>query len=219
MPSVGALKRWSALGGLLFVALWVIGVVLVFSGQPDSSDPPAKFIAYFGDSGHRDRIEVGWLVAGIGLFFFLWFLVALREAVRSAEGQETFLSTLVTIGGGVYAAVAFAALGLEVGVKTMSDDTYQHQVYPGILHAADDAGYVMHATGTAALSVMIVAVTIGLTASRAIPRWLGWIGWLAALAALLSIFFLTMFVWLAWLLVLSVVLFLGSETRAPLPAS
>jgi hypothetical protein len=206
------LRSWGALSGLLFVVLFVIGTALMFSGNVSGDDPPAKFQAYYGDSGHRDRINMGWIIAGLSLFFFLWFVASLRETVRDVALREVqaddFLSTVVTIGGTAYAAVTMAAFGLSVGVRTMSDDTFQHQVYPGIIHAADDGTYLMHATGTAAVAAMILAFSLWCLRSRMLPRWLGWLGLLAAVCALASILFVTTLVWLLWIAIVSVLLFL-----------
>src|SRR6266566_655729 len=136
--SSAGLARWASLGGILYVVLFVIGTILLFSGSPNGDASPAKVIAYYSDSGHRDRINIGWLVSGLGVFFFLWFLSSLRRTVRRHEGEDGFLTALTTIGGVVYATLAFAALGLNAGIRTMSDDTYHHQVFPGLIHAVND---------------------------------------------------------------------------------
>jgi hypothetical protein len=208
-----ALRQWGSLGGLAFVVLFVIGSALIFDG-PSGDEPPAKWIAFYGDSGHRDRINIGWILAGLGVFCFLWFVASLRDTVRRAtvapESDGT-LAFLVTIGGTAYAAVTLATLGEAVGVRTMSDDTFQHEVFPGILHANSDGTYIAHATGTAALAAMIFAFSITVLASRALPRWIGWFGLVAAVAALVSLLFFTMFVWLLWIAVTSVVLFVAAR--------
>jgi len=89
-------------------------------------------------------------------------------------------------------------------------------VYPELIHAADCAGYVIHATGGVGLAAMILAVSLVLLRSRILPRWLGWFGILAAIAALATITFVGALVWLLWVLVVSVFLFLrgGSIRRA-----
>jgi hypothetical protein len=218
-----AWRMWGSLGGLAFVILFAIGSALIFDG-PNGDEPPAKYVAFYGDSSHRDKINIGWLLAGLGVFFFLWFVASLRETVRDAtiaSAGDSMLAFLVTIGGTAYGAVTLMALGEAAGVRTMSDDTFQHQVFPGILHANDDGVYIAHATGTAALAAMIFAFSITLLATRALPRWLGWFGLIAAVAALASIFFVTMFVWLLWIAATSVVMFLaarrgrGSSTPSP----
>src|SRR5438477_3975754 len=114
--SSAGLARWAALGGILYVVLFIVGTILLFSGAPDSDAAPAKVIAYYSDSGHRDRIGFGWIVGGLGIFFFLWFLSALRRAVRRWEGDDGFLTGLATIGGAVYATLAFAAIAVNMGI-------------------------------------------------------------------------------------------------------
>lgn len=210
---------WGSLGGLAFVVLFVIGSALIFDG-PNGDEAPAKFIDFYGDSGNRDKINIGWILAGLGVFFFLWFVASLRETVRKAtvasEG-ESMLGFLVTIGGTAYGAVTLVTLGEAAGVRTMSDDTFQHEVFPGIIHANSDGGYIAHATGTAALAAMIFAFSITVLATRALPRWIGWFGLVAAVAALLSILFVTMFVWLLWIAVTSVVLFVAARRESGPP--
>jgi hypothetical protein len=209
-PSRG-LARWAALGGLLYVVLFVVGTIVMFSGAAGGDDPPAKVIAWYSDSGHRDRVNIGWIVAGLGVFFLLWFIAALRRSVSAADG-EGLLTAVTTIGGTIYAALAFASLGLNAAVRTMSDDTYQHRVFPELIHAADDAGYVIHATGTAGLGAMIIAASLAFGWSGAWPKWASWLGVFAGVCAIAAIFFFTQFVFLLWILIVSVLLF----TRPPL---
>src|SRR5436309_15766514 len=181
--SCAVLARWAALGGILYVVLFIVGTILMFSGEPDSDASPAKAIAYYSDSGHRDRIQLGWLVAGLGIFSFLWFLSSLRRTVRRHEGEDGFLTALTTIGGAVYATLAFGALAINTGIRTMSDDTYHHTVYPGVIHAADDASYIMHATGGAGASAMIIAASLAFMRSGVIRPWAGWLGIVAGIFA------------------------------------
>jgi hypothetical protein len=213
------------LGGVLFVVLFVIGSALIFDG-PNGDEAPAKFASFYGDSGNRDKINIGWILAGLGLFFFLWFVASLRETTRRllAAESDAMLGFVVTVGGTAYAAVTMVAIGDAAGVRTMSDDTFRHQVYPGIIHANSDWTYIAHATGTAALAAMILAFSITVLSTNAFPRWLGWFGVLAGVCALVSILFVTIFVWLLWVAVTSVVLFLAARrgtaiTTRPAPAA
>jgi len=210
-PRERRLPDWAALGGAAFVVLFVLGTLLMFSDTPMGDDPPSKVIAYFGDSGHRDRISIAWIVAGLGFLVFLFFVAALREVVQRLEG-DGILATLTAIGGAIYAALGLAAFSLEAGVRTMSDDTFQHRVYPDVIHAADDASWMIHAAGGAGLAVMIAAVSIAFIRSAAMPSWLGWVGVVCALAALASLIFFPIFLWLLWVLVVSVLLFVRGVT-------
>jgi hypothetical protein len=213
------LRAWASLGGLVFVVFAVVGALLLFDGPNDKS--PAKMAAWYGSGSNRGHINIGWVLTGLGLFSLIWFVVALRERVLASEqaspGQGTFLSTIVLAGGTIYIAVAMAGVALTDGIKTMSDDTYHHQVYSGVIHAANDATYLMVTTGGAALAALIFAASAAARRFEILPRWLSWFGYVAGVAAIFSIMFFTMIVWLLWIAVASVVLFLRSRETASAP--
>jgi hypothetical protein len=96
----------------------------------------------------------------------------------------------------------------------MSDDTYHHTVYPGLIHAADDASYVLHATGGAGASAMIIAATLAAMRAAVIPKWAGWLGIIAGILALASIIFFPQAAVGLWILIVSALLFArGGENR------
>ena len=143
-------------------------------------------------------------------------MAALRERIRASElaapEEGTILSTIVLVGGTVYIAVAMAAIALADGVKTMSDDTYQHRVYSGVIHAANDATYIMVVTGGAAMAALIFATAIAARRFAILPGWVGWLGFAAGVAAILSVIFFTMLFWLLWLAVASIALFRAARS-------
>src|SRR5262249_43812809 len=165
-------------------------------------------------SGHRNRINIGWLLAGLGLFCFIWFLSALRRTVANLEGGDGFLTGLVTIGGAVYATLSLAGIAVLSGIRTMSDDTYHHTVYPGLIHAADDASWVLHASGGAGLAAMIVASSLAAMRAAAVPKWAGWIGIVVGVLSLGLLIFFPWFLAAIWILVVSIGMFVRSS-RAP----
>jgi hypothetical protein len=212
--STAGIQRWAALAGVAYVVLFVIGVILTYSGAVDTSAAPAKVIAYYSDAGHRDRVNFGWVIAGLGLFFFLWFLSALRQGVRRLEVDDGFLTGLTTIGGVVYASLTLAALAVETGIRTMSDDTYHHTVYPGLIHAADDVSWVLHASGGAGAAAMVIAASLAALRAGAVPTWSGWLGIVAGILSLALIIFFPWFVFGIWVLVVSIGMFVRAG-RAP----
>ena len=210
------LRAWASLGGLVFVVLAVIGAVFIFDGPSDGS--PAKMTAWYQSSGNRSHIHIGWVLTGLGLFALIWFVAALRERVRESEQaapeEGTFLSTVVLVGGTGYVALAMAGIAITAGIKTMSDDTYQHQVYSGVIHAANDASYILVVTGGGAMAALIFATSIAVRRYAILPRWVAWFGFAAGVAAILSIAFFTMLFWLLWVAVASVTLFPASRPAA-----
>lgn len=212
------LRVWSSLSGLVFVVLAVVGSALLFDGPSDSSPP--KMAAWYGNSSHRHHINIGWILTGLGLFSLIWFVAAVRERVRESEQAApeagTLLSTIVLVGGTVYIAVAMAGIAVADGIRTMSDDTYHHQVYSGVIHAAGDASYLLVVTGGAAMAALIFATAIAVRRYAILPSWISWFGFAAGVAAIFSVIFFTMLFWLLWIAVASVSLFLQSRS-APAP--
>jgi len=218
-PAVGGrprtgFARWAALSGAVYVLLFVVGTIVLFSGSPAGDDPPAKVIAWYGDSGHRDRVNTGWILIGLSIFFLFWFIAALRRSV-SAGDRDGLLTSMVGIGGTVYAALALAAVAINQGIRTMSDDTYRHQVFPDLIHAANDVGWVVHASGAAGLSVMIIAASYAFMTRGTWPSWAGWVGMIIGVLALAAIAFFPQFLFLLWILVVSVLMFLRPERYEP----
>jgi hypothetical protein len=96
----------------------------------------------------------------------------------------------------------------------MSDDTYHHQVYSGLIHAAGDASYIMLAGAGVAMASLIFAISLAIFSFGLLPRWVGWFGVVAGVAAIFSIVFFTMLVWLLWIAVASVMFFVRSRSTA-----
>ena len=199
-PRTSWIGRWAGLGGVLYVILFVVGILLVSSGQPDGDASPAKVAAYYGKSSHRDRIHLGTFLIVIGVFFLIWFVGTLRQVVRSYAG-DGLLTTVTTIGGASYAALTLAAFALNDAVKTMSDDTYRHQVFPELIHLADDASYVLHSFGGVAVCAMMVAVSLAVLQARALPAWLCWLSVVAGISGIVSFVFIPWIVIGVWLIV------------------
>ena len=144
-----------------------------------------------------------------------------RERIALAEQADrtngSCLSTVVTIGGAAFVAAGVCLIGIADGIKTMSDDTYHHQVYSGVIHAAGDASYIVLAGAGVAMASLIFAVSLAIVGYGLLPRWVGWFGVVAGVAAIFSLFFFTMLVWLLWIAVASVMLF--ARSRSPVRAA
>jgi hypothetical protein len=215
----GRLERWAGLGAVGYVVLFIAGTLLAYGGQPDTGGPPGKLIDYYSRASNRDKVEWGWLLAVIGVFFLIWFLGALRRALRGIDADGT-LTTVAVAGGAVYAALTLADASVTTAIKTMSDDTFHHQVYPSLVHAGDDIGYVLHSGGGAGIAALIVATSVLAARARVVPRWAGAVGVVIGLLAILSILWIPQFLVALWLLVAGVLLFRGigvaqSTARVP----
>lgn len=206
--SASGLQRWSLLGGAIYVVLFVVATDLVFSGAPDTSSSPDKLRAYWSVGSHRDKVNIGWLLVALGALCFIWFVAALRQRIRDAD--TGFLSSVVLLGGAIYAATTLVAFSIEAGIKTMSDDTFRHTVYPELIHAADDAGWVVHAGGAVGIASLIIATSIAARRLGHIGRGLGITSIIVGVISLGAIVFFPVFITLAWILATSIVMFVRS---------
>src|SRR5712691_13479267 len=100
-PAARGLARWAGLGGVVYAILFVVGFIVAFHGQPDTSDAAARLVAYYGKGSHRSSIHLGIFLIIIGVFFFIWFVGALRHVVRALAG-DGLLTFVTTVGGAVY---------------------------------------------------------------------------------------------------------------------
>ena len=103
-PGAG-ITRWGGLAGVAYVVLFAVGVILLrqLAGHERRAGEDRLLVFRQRQPG-QDRL--GWLAAGLGILCFVWFLSALRQAVRGLEGEDGFLTGLVTIGGGIYGTLA-----------------------------------------------------------------------------------------------------------------
>lgn len=205
--------QWAGVAGILYVVLFILGAILAYGGQPDTSGPQNEVLSYYSDAGHRDRVAFGWILVLLGVFFFLWFVAGLRQVVGQLDGNG-LLTVLTTIGGAVYAALALAAVSVNTAIKTMSDDTFQNTVYPELIHAADDTAYVLHSAGGVGAGAMMIAASLAALRARVLPAWACWIGIILGVAALFSIFFFPQIGIAVWLVVAGALLFLSRERQA-----
>jgi hypothetical protein len=186
--------------------LFIAGVIVSDSGQPDFDAPPAEVIKYWSDSGNRDQAALGWGLVLLGVFFLLWFVAAMRRLVRRVDG-DGLLTTLATVGGAVYAALALAGASVQVALLTMSDDTYRDQVFPELIHAGRDAGYVLHTSGGVGAAAFIIASSLAFRRAGLVPGWAAVVGVIIGVLAIGSIFFLPMILIAIWLVGASLLLF------------
>src|SRR5205809_522560 len=118
--------------------------------------------------------------------------------------------------GGVAYVVLFV-----VGVILLVSGSPDHPaMYPGLIHAADDVGWMLHASGGAGLGAMIIAASLAAVRARAVPSWAGWLGVAVGILSLGLLIFFPWFVAAIWILVVSVGMFIrGGRPAQPRPAA
>jgi hypothetical protein len=205
-------ERWATLSGVFAVVFWVLGVILVSSKAKGDKGPEA--LASYHQ--HSDGILVGGLLWSIGVLLFIWFLASLRSHFLAAEGQPGRLSTLA-FGGGIAAAVIAMLIPVadEVGALNKNDIDASGAA---VLHHFSDAFFV---ATEYMLPVFFFSSAILALRHGALPKWLGWFSVLIGIVLLIgpigwaALIFATPI----WVLIVSVWLYLRSQTAAPAPSS
>lgn len=161
------LKRRVGLGGLLFVALLVVALVIGFSG-PNGTASAAKVVNYYDKHKNASAIYAYLLEAAVivGLAYF-WYL---RNWLIE-RGADARLTTL-----GFAGALVFGVGGaVSGGTRWALSDAVGH-VTPAVLQAfsimQDDLNTVLGAVGP---SVFLFATGAAILRSGAMARWAGWL--------------------------------------------
>lgn len=166
-------ERLAALGGIVAVALWVLGVLIMESSNPGSDDP-AELLAWFQDD--TGTILASGFLFMLGSVFFLIFVGALRARLVAAEGPGAFL-TAIAFGAGLATAILTMLVPAPNLSAAISESELTEEAALAV-SVVDDAFFV-----AAELSAALLLVATGLLILRygPMPRWLAWVSFLFAL--------------------------------------
>jgi hypothetical protein len=146
--------RMAAASGIVAVVLLVGSfLALVLPDAPDIDGSGADWSAYFTD--HQSRIQCGVIIAGVGLFFFIWFLGSLRSAIGAAEGGQRRLAG-VAVGGGIIAVTTLLIALTATSAAALHPDG----VDGDLLRALNDVGVVAGGPGAAGFTALFAASAI-----------------------------------------------------------
>jgi hypothetical protein len=168
----GRLERLFAVSGLLFLGLFVCGLVLADLLANTAFPPPsatlAEIAAYFGQNDGAVRgLSVCHAFAALALMIFGAFL-----SHRIRRGGPNVLAAIAQVGGGVAGGFLLldAALFWVLALPDVSSD-------PALLRALHGLSYLCGGVALALpLAALIGAVSLDALQSGSLPRWLAWTG-------------------------------------------
>lgn len=204
------LKLIGPLTGILFVAL-VISSFIVSGDTPVVDDSSEEVVSYYTD--HATRQQWAAALLALGCVALLFFLGKLRQTLRAAAGSDSWLSTVVLLGGLMIAAGASIFAGITFTLGDTVDNLPADAVVT--LNALNMDLFFPLAVGVAAFNL-----GLGLTVIQhgGLPRLLGWLALIVGIAALTPIGF---FAFLATGIVIvwaSVALLMRATERTPVLA-
>jgi len=175
-------EQAAALCGAAFVLLAVLYIFLSPAVDPTAS-PQTVARAY---TDHRAAALVWNEVGALAFFFYLFFLGALYNRLRRAEGGTGWLALIAFAGG----------LGLVIthAVETLSALVLAWHVAPDAVSGGDfssvrvlfDLNNLTVYYDVIPTAASIAAVSIVTFRTDVFPRWFGWVGILLAVAGLVT---------------------------------
>jgi hypothetical protein len=211
-------ERWSALAGVLFVALFAVALAL--SGN--TGDNPSEVQQWYSDDGNQTKQIVAWFLYVGSALAFLSFLGTLRDMLVRAEGGPGTLSALVFGPGLVFTALYVAGVSLFAAPASLAGDS-DFTLDPNVAELVSNAGYLLLVGGVMVASVMVLSASTAALRTGVLPAWLGWVGLVVAVVMIFAVIFIPILVFVGWVLVVSLVMLVAAwrvrgGTAPPPPA-
>ena len=204
--------RWLPLGGVIFVALTVVSVVVLGGNTPSPGDSAVKIRSYYDDHRVREFIAVFVLAASVP--FLLFFTTYLANVTAGSQGRRSVWQ-LLFLGGSVAVGIAwigsaFIHFALTDGVdQKLPDASLQ------TLNLLDGDSWVLFnsAIGLMMLGAAGTLLTASVTAGY---RRLGWCALILGIAAFIPFAdFFALLLTGVWIIVASI---MAARAKDPLVA-
>ncbi len=213
---MNAISRWAPVSGILYVILWVL---VIFAFEDDQGESDAEILAWYADSGNRDKQLATYFMILAASLCFVWFLSILRGRLARAEGTAGVKTTLAFGAGLVAVTLWTIAVAVWISLAFAVDDSDEFVVDPNMERLLGALGYALWFGGTTIAMLVVLCVALVGLGGQLIPRWLAWVSVVVAITMLASFTFVPFLLWLGWVLVVSLVwLFWKPAPEAPAPA-
>jgi uncharacterized membrane protein len=169
--------KLAAAGGIIGVALLVIGVVII--GQPPDINADATTVAdFFKDN--RDQVLWGTFVQGLGVISLIWFIGALGAAMRDA-GEGRLAAVM-----GIAFAITFSVAAVAALTRGALAFSIAEAADPGISLSFYRMGGYLDTTSNLIGSAFFFAVAGAVVRTGLVAKWWGWASGLAGLWHIIS---------------------------------
>lgn len=204
-------RRWAPLSGIVYVILFVIA----FAVSGDAGDTDEELLSFYADGGNRAGEIAGFFLISVGALFFLGFVNALRNRLRTVETEPRSLSALAFGSGVASTALLMAAAGLFVAASGTIEGSDEFVLDPNMARIFETGGYMVFVGSTMVASVLVLATSLLALKTAVLPTWVGWIGLVVAVILLFAFAFFPIFVLWLWILVVSGVMVARPGTIQP----
>jgi hypothetical protein len=167
------LQQIGAAGGIAFVILQMASQSLIQVGgaEPRFGAPAEEILQFFA---RRDPqlFAIADYLSALSLIAWLWFIGSLWKALRQAEGESAWLST-IALGSGlmVIGAATVVGVGWPLAVFRVSEG-----LDPQIARLHFDMASFAFVGMWASLASFLLATSVIILRTALFPRWVGWLG-------------------------------------------
>jgi hypothetical protein len=162
--------------GILFILLLIVGFSI--GGEtPDVNDSARKVVSFYKDNDTEQVIAAS--LVGLACVAFLFFLGALRQALRLAAPDGSGLPTVCLAGG----MVMVVGMSLFAGLTFTAVDA-AGDVPPSAIQAINALNSDLFITLVVGTAVFNLALGLSILRHRGLARWLGWLAVLLGIVAL-----------------------------------
>lgn len=176
------MKRFAAAAAIAFPVLQMLsqGFIQIGGAEPSFAAPASEITVFF-ENRNPALFSIGAYFSILSLVAFLWFLGALWDELKTAEGESGWLS-LIAVGSGLVAVAVLAApSGWPLAMFRIDQG-----LDPQIARLLFDHGNLGFANIWVALGSMVLAAGLIIRGSNRFPSWLGWASIVLAAGLLLA---------------------------------
>jgi hypothetical protein len=208
--------RWPAIAGILFVPLFIAGMLLHAPGIPDSDEPIEKWVKWVNDGGKQAAALISAYLLVLAAIAFIVFALGLVRRIRDG-GTERNVAAGAVLGLGVLGSVLLIVGGVALNASLviyLFDDKAPDPTDIVVFLQAMSIGYGTILVGAAIAFAGTIAIATA--ALRPVtPTWFTVAGYIAAVLLLASVLFIPIVLLPLWVLGASIFMLRSATTRIP----
>jgi MFS family permease len=204
-------QRWSAISGVLFAVLLVVGNLI--GRLPGGSNSDHDFANFVNDHSHRARIYVSAALIALSAVALLHFLSGLRERLLASEGAPGRLTALAFGAGVATASLLGVTAAAEAAQASPISFGKEHAVGATIAYVGW-LGVWTFIFGMLMAAALTLAVSLLVFRTGVFANWIGWLGVVTVIALLFAFVFLPAIMVVVWTLAVSITMLRRPESPA-----